>query len=84
MRYIKNLCWFLVLVWLTTVAFNSVYEIYAVGGFWRLAAWIMVLTGISLWVVGLRLAFSVIKKVAKRDTIEETKGDEKWPPAKTE
>ncbi len=77
MRYIKNLCWFMFLVWLSTVAFNSAYELYAAGGFWRFAAWFMALALSSLWIVGMWSAFSVIKKVAKRDTTEETKGDEK-------
>ncbi len=65
MKIIKNLIWIMVLIWFSTVVYNSVYDIYVEGGLWSILAWIMLFILASIWLVTSWAALKIISKKEK-------------------
>lgn len=61
LKYVKGLCWVMVLIWLSVAAFNAVIGLYIEGGFARILIWALMFTGTSLWIFGLWRAFKITK-----------------------
>lgn len=55
----------MVLIWFSTVVYNSVYDIYVEGGLWSILAWIMLFILASIWLVTSWAALKIISKKEK-------------------
>ena len=61
MKTVKNAIWILVLVWMSTVVFNSIATIYHSGGIWNIVAWVIMLCGVLVWAFTVLAAIRIIK-----------------------
>ncbi len=67
MKYIYNMIWCIVLLWLSTGLFNSLVGMWEDGGLWRVAIWWVIVTWTFLCVLLLGIAF----KKKREDNREE-------------
>lgn len=76
MKHVKNLIWIMILLWLSTVVFNSVYDIYNEGSIWKLITWIFVIILLAIYVFTVGRAIHIIAHNDKSDNPPPKKPEE--------
>lgn len=65
MKVIKNLIWVMVLIWLSTAAFNSVWDLYSEGGIWKIVTWVFVAILLAIYCFTVGRAIKIISHKEK-------------------
>ncbi len=59
MKFVTNMIWCIVALWVSTGLFDSLVDIWEAGGWWRIVIWLLLVLWTSLFVL---LSGSILKE----------------------
>ena len=65
MKYVKNTCWVMFLIWLSTIAIGGVLELYEAGGWTRISLCVLTFAFAVIYAVTVGRCLNMIGKANK-------------------